>query len=231
MSGIAGACFVFSLVLSAACPGLAHQLDLNLKITLRVYNYAKASGVILEQAKREANRIFQVAGIETVWLDCLSHPTGEHPSTPCQKPVTAMDLVLRILAEHGSTRREFLDTHLGFALPSDKGGSYASIFYPDVENSAENEGVPQNQLLGHAIAHEIGHLLLNSSAHSPSGLMRGKWDSKDLRHATRGDLLFTADQAATMRVEVLRRIRRCERQDTNAEAGVQLCRELLENRK
>jgi hypothetical protein len=60
--------------------------------------------------------------------------------------------------------------------------------------------------LGHGVAHEIGHLLLNSSAHSPFGLMRGKWDSKDLQRAARGDLLFMAEQAWTMRTEVLRRI-------------------------
>jgi len=94
---------------------------------------------------------------------------------------------------------------LGFALPSDKGGFHASIFYPDVESVAEKEGIPQDVLLGHGMAHEIGHLLLNSSAHFQFGLMRGKWDSKDLQHAARGDLLFTAEQASYIRTEVLRR--------------------------
>jgi hypothetical protein len=197
---------VLGLILPAGALGLAQQPQPSLKITLGVYNYAKASGATLRGAERAASRIFQKAGIETVWLDCLGSSTKEHTLAPCQTPFTPTDLVLRILAERGSSRKEFHDGHLGFALPSDKGGFHASIFYPDVESLAEREGVPRDQLLGHGVAHEIGHLLLNSSAHSPFGLMRGKWDSKDLQRAARGDLLFTAEQARTMRTEVLRRM-------------------------
>jgi hypothetical protein len=85
-------------------------------------------------------------------------------------------------------------------------GNSASIFYPDVQRTAEQEGILRDQLLGHAIAHEIGHLLLNSSTHSSAGLMRARWSSKELIRASQGDLLFNASQAETMRGEVLRRI-------------------------
>jgi hypothetical protein len=192
----------------APSAAFGQQPERSLKITLRVYNYAEASSATLAGAERTASRILHSAGIETVWLDCLSSSAEEHMERPCQKPVTPTDLVLRILAERGSTRREFRDSHLGFALPSDKGGFHVSIFYPDVESLAEKEGVPQDQLLGHGVAHEIGHLLLNSSSHFPFGLMRGKWDSKDLQRAARGDLLFTAEQARSMRSEMVRRMNR-----------------------
>ena len=72
-----------------------------------------------------------------------------------------------------------------------------------------------DQLLGHAIAHEIGHLLLNSSAHSPAGIMRARWNTKDLLRAARGDLLFNALQAESMRGEVLRRIARFQARESS----------------
>ena len=38
-------------------------------------------------------------------------------------------------------------------------------------------------ILGHAAAHEIGHLLLGSNSHSPFGLMRARWSGQDLQNA------------------------------------------------
>src|SRR5258706_36926 len=35
--------------------------------------------------------------------------------------------------------------------------------------------VSKAQILGHAIAHEVGHLLLNQQVHSEHGIMRGDW--------------------------------------------------------
>jgi hypothetical protein len=54
-------------------------------------------------------------------------------------------------------------------------------------------------VLGAAIAHEIGHLLLPHDSHSKSGIMRAEWNQSDFRNAKSGGLLFTADQAAQIR--------------------------------
>ena len=35
-------------------------------------------------------------------------------------------------------------------------------------------------MLGCAIAHEVGHLLLGPSSHSAGGIMHGEWGSKEL---------------------------------------------------
>jgi hypothetical protein len=35
--------------------------------------------------------------------------------------------------------------------------------------------VSKGQILGHAVAHEIGHLLMGTNSHSSRGLMRGNW--------------------------------------------------------
>src|SRR5262249_35303900 len=107
MSRFTEGCIILAFMLSATPLGLAQQLDVSVRITIRVYNYANASGAILGRAEREASRIFQKAGIETVWLDCLSSPIEEDALPPCQRPFTPTDLILRILAERGSTRREF----------------------------------------------------------------------------------------------------------------------------
>jgi len=40
-----------------------------------------------------------------------------------------------------------------------------------------------SQILGHVIAHELGHLL-GSETHSPTGIMRADWNFKDLTDST-----------------------------------------------
>jgi len=60
-------------------------------------------------------------------------------------------------------------------------------------------------VLGHAMAHEIGHLLL-PYGHSPTGLMRAEWEAKDLRLAANRQLNFTSEQAELMRGRLLARI-------------------------
>jgi hypothetical protein len=55
------------------------------------------------------------------------------------------------------------------------------------------------------MAHEIGHLMLGSEQHSPTGMMRETWLSSDLFAASQGLLYFSVGEAALMRAEALRR--------------------------
>ena len=48
------------------------------------------------------------------------------------------------------------------------------------------------------MAHELGHLLLQSMEHSRTGIMRSRWGKEELLRAESGRLLFTTEQAAAM---------------------------------
>jgi hypothetical protein len=54
-------------------------------------------------------------------------------------------------------------------------------------------------MLGHVIAHELGHLLLPHGGHSVGGVMRAEWDPAQVMSAARGILTFTPDQAGMIR--------------------------------
>ena len=88
----------------------------------------------------------------------------------------------------------------------------AYVFYERVEQVARTRlhtrrrtGVREIDdviVLAHAMAHEIGHLLL-PYGHSATGLMRANWDNADLRHALTGQLNFTIQQAESIRARLL----------------------------
>jgi hypothetical protein len=66
-----------------------------------------------------------------------------------------------------------------------------------VELIAGQSGTDFGILLGRAIAHETGHLLLGTSRHTPSGLMRAVWSQKEIR-ANRGEDWELSDSDAAV---------------------------------
>jgi hypothetical protein len=64
---------------------------------------------------------------------------------------------------------------------------------------ARGSAVDFATLLGRAIAHEIGHLLLGHSRHSRVGLMRAIWSQDEIRGIRPTNWQFSAAEAAEMR--------------------------------
>jgi hypothetical protein len=180
----------------------------NLQITVRVYNYAEVSRGTLTRAEEEASRIFREAGVETTWVDCPTSQAEADKYPACELPLGAMGVDLRILTRAMAARVQSGRERLGFALPSTKVGSASAawVFYHRVEQLAESKDASAAQILGHAVAHEIGHLLLGPNRHSPTGVMRAEWGRAELQRASRGEMLFTPEQCGIIRAEVQARM-------------------------
>jgi hypothetical protein len=98
----------------------------------------------------------------------------------------------------------FRDITLGFAALTEEGGRgyVAGILCHRAESLAEQTMTPPYHILAHAVAHEIGHLLLRTLKHARTGLMRANWGPEELQLACRGLLLFAPREAARLRAEV-----------------------------
>jgi len=62
-----------------------------------------------------------------------------------------------------------------------------------VERLSRRTLLSKQLLLGHVMAHELGHLLLGSNSHSERDLMREMWWPDELRRAAIGKLFFTPE--------------------------------------
>ena len=179
-----------------------------LLLIVRVYNYAEASQRTLARAEIEAGRIIGAAGVPTVWLDCPafpaeSRPAAEQADRDCSGLVSGATLILRILPRSTPANAAFRETIFGFA----DGSVLASVFYGRVEHFArdvDRDATEIPVILGDAMAHEIGHLLLGPS-HSKTGIMCGQWDRNHLQRALRGRQVFNPEQIERIQAEVLRR--------------------------
>jgi hypothetical protein len=72
-------------------------------------------------------------------------------------------------------------------------GNRGAIFLSRVRAAETVYGrfVDLERLLGCVLAHEIGHMLLNSNAHSPEGIMIAKFGDAEMRKAAQRRLIFT----------------------------------------
>jgi hypothetical protein len=191
--------FILTFWLPNSWPTLAKNLLLNppgpgLQVHVLVYDYAQVSPETLIKAQERASTIFQQVGVEPVWVN-HGRTTGESQNPlASQHKLDQIDFILRILPR---SRAALKDNALGEALPCKSGAEvcFANVFYNRVEQRTNVEKISLEQVLGHAVAHELGHLLLGSNSHSRSGIMSGQWSSEELKRAAKGDLLFTPEQA------------------------------------
>jgi predicted SprT family Zn-dependent metalloprotease len=74
-----------------------------------------------------------------------------------------------------------------------------------VRIALRTQGAPKDatsRILGHVMAHEMGHLLLPANSHSQSGVMHADWDSEQLLRMVKGLLQFTPEQGELIRSHV-----------------------------
>jgi hypothetical protein len=160
-------------------------------ILVLVHNYAGLQPTLLKRAERSAARVLGTGGVQVNWLDCSQTPQA---SQQCQDPPNPSALVLHLLPSR-ATRRAAPSGSLGFAVPPEPGqfGSFAGVFYDRIERLG-SRGFNEPVILGDAMAHEIGHLLLGLEAHTDSGIMKAEWHRRELEEAANGTLVFDALQ-------------------------------------
>jgi hypothetical protein len=146
------------------------------------------SSDILRDAQEEVVQIYALIGVKVIWAKRV---TGA--------PTQLLVVVIPPMTGHSLGPKGALGLALrGSASP----GHLAYVFYDRVQEVAEKHQLSNASLLGIAIAHELGHLLLPYGSHSPSGLMQGKWDDMQLERARTGFLRFTTQQADLIRARL-----------------------------
>jgi hypothetical protein len=90
-------------------------------------------------------------------------------------------------------------SHLGFAMPGFGEGNRGAVFMSHVQRvvADHRDLIDTKTLLGHVLAHEIGHLLLRTRTHSGSGIMQANFDESQLRMARQRRLIFTESDRRT----------------------------------
>jgi hypothetical protein len=173
-------------------------------IVVRVFNNYGVPPDDLRDAQTYAAAALSGAGVNVTWINCW-HGALEAADAParCREDVGG-DLVLRL--QRAATANGDRYVSLGFALVMPEGTPFLATVYADLaEGVAMRAGVAAQPVLGRAIAHELGHLLLNTNSHPDDGLMRGTWSQQELRRNVSRDWEFQEQEAASLRAAVAQR--------------------------
>lgn len=164
-----------------------------LGLTISVYNDADVSRRTLQQAEEEATRVFRRAGIEVKWLNCEAISAPQE-SGACRQAEFPAHLHLRIVRKALRLKEGVLGISF---LGADGTGCQADLFYERMEELHSRSHASLASLLGHVAVHEVGHLLLGTNSHAPSGIMHAQWTGEELINLAR--LYFSPSESERLR--------------------------------
>ena len=176
------------------------------EVTVRVYDNTGAIDGERRPSLEIAASIVSAASVKVRWKSCTG-PTRPAMSTntrgqsACEMPLAPGELVVRIMRSgvlQDGTRREL---PLGDATMNSQTGKgvLATIYIDRVNWMAEQAGVDAGALLGRAIAHELWHLLMATSAHGSNGLMRPVWSQSEIRRRHIDDWIFRPQEITAIK--------------------------------
>lgn len=168
-------------------------------LTVRIFDNFGVPAEELQDARAYAGSILKEAGIHVTWMDCWYVDREAAGAAPrCREATGVNEVVLRLQQASVHSGKRY--TSLGFSLVVREGLPFLATVYPDLVTSvSRGAGIPTRDVLGRAIAHEIGHLLLNTNSHPKSGLMRAAWSRTELRRNVAEDWRFLEPEALKMR--------------------------------
>jgi hypothetical protein len=164
-------------------------------VVVRIYNQAGESIAQLNRAQRIAAVLFRTAGLDVGWRLCRAAAGPSAALTDrCDDPLGPTELIVRV------TRESINDdaTVLGYSAIDTRegvGGVLATVLAHRVNAQADRDGIQREHLLGLTIAHEVGHLLMGTAAHSTQGLMKEQWAANDVQRAPLARWTFSRAEA------------------------------------
>ncbi|MBV9937007.1 MAG: hypothetical protein JO150_00765 [Acidobacteriaceae bacterium] len=175
-------------------------------LSIRVCDQAQVPNAVLRLTTAEADRLFRTAKLRILWRQ----PSAESPEDRgtdmtsaafFRQPDRRSYLVVRLLR---GTPATVFPGALGYALPFARRGAHVVIFYDRVETLTQRVNIPAYVILGHALAHEIAHVLLGSSQHATGGLIAAQWTPANWRLASAGLLAFRREEIEGIRAGLRR---------------------------
>ena len=171
------------------------MLVAKLPLVVRTYDAVGLPSRAFDHARASAGVTLAAIGIEPIWRPC--HASG---CVPRPKP---HEIDIRIVNATALTPPGALGSAAVDVVQ--RAGTLGTVYADRVAALAAVTGADEGELLGRAVAHEIGHLVLGTVDHAPFGLMRATWTAAEIRRCVPIDWRFTAVQGAEMRLRLLAR--------------------------
>ena len=182
-----------------ALSGAAQTLPVEIPIV--VYDSGKIGPKTLSSAENLTGEILLAAGLDAKWVagpisELQRLGTDFTARTPAECRASNPDLLRVQVVAHAPAGLP--GQALGFSLPCATTGIQVTIYADRVAKVSEAAAPTFSRVLGYAMAHELGHVLLHSAAHADNGLMKGVWSKSDWQRAAVSMIPFNPAQSRQM---------------------------------
>lgn len=169
----------------------------DLRVVVVINNQAGYADAVVAGATDVAGRVFRQAGVVVTWHEAADGSVYDQGA----------DLLINLTRANG-TAMGIQGTGLA-AVPADgRPGYLIWVFRPAVDKVFDDRWLhaPRSLLLpivlGHVIAHEMGHLRGMTRKHASEGLMKAKWQKTEIQLAYQGELRFSRAECEKIRLAV-----------------------------
>lgn len=171
-------------------------------LVVRLYDSVGLASRDLREAGRVATALLASAAIDVQWRQCPDRAASGLDL--CRLPLAANEAVVRLI--DAPERMHAQAEPLGSTLldPAGRQAILSTVFVDRILDVAGRARIDPTQLLGRAVAHELGHLLLGTAGHSSAGLMRPFWTDDLLRSGAVDNWRLLPEQAAAIRANRVR---------------------------
>jgi hypothetical protein len=125
-----------------------------------------------DRARIVVTGIYSEIGVGVIWRSAVSAPPG------CSKKPLHRQIVVNLAAD---TPRGVGDGVFAYSNPYAAVGPCVTLLANRFEYGLFTNPTTTGVLVGHALAHEIGHVLEGISRHSETGLMKERWSPNEVR--------------------------------------------------
>jgi hypothetical protein len=151
-------------------------------------------GRALYRAKGIATDIFSQIGVQVRWGLQNSKPRGR-PKEPRHRT---------ILVEFSwNTPENLRPRAMALSHPYPVDGANITLFMDRLEPMSGPNPTTTAALLGHVLAHEMGHVLQGTEHHSATGVLKAQWSLAEIKNMASQPLRFT-DYDATLILDGIR---------------------------
>ena len=198
-------------------------------VNVTIYNTAGVPQATIRSAKTQLGRILDAAGLGLRWSEMSTSPgsfvedvvplsSGSDTAVRCRAS-RSIEAWIVAAPTVGQSK-----TALGYSLPLATRGRNVLIFSSVVNAVSGRRGVDPSIILAHALAHEIGHVLLRSGKHSPHGLMSAAWSDREFELMSRIPVRFSGREVDLMKKALVGK--GCTDPSADEQTRIQMSREL-----
>jgi hypothetical protein len=189
---------VLSLIWTVDSLGASHDSE-RPRLTIVVDDGAAIPPADIARARGDVTRIFGAVGVNVDWL--LEAPTLDSAIGALQRPSSCLVRAWVTALPPTKTSRSN-SVILGIAPQSRRAGGAIVLFYENIQAFAEVLRKSAWSMLAATIAHEVGHVLLPSPAHTSTGIMQPSWHEGASGRLEQDELFFSTQQGTLIRQRV-----------------------------